>query len=202
MNKDQHQLFHEIKPGKKIEGDWCNLPIPSNITVGENSVIDSSVVFKQFFSKLPVGLKIGSNVTIRSATLATEENAFIEIGDYTYISNASIACHSKISIGNYVSIAGGVNIVDTDFHPLTPAARMADTIALSPVGDKQRRPQFISQPVIIEDEVWIGFNATILKGVRIHKGAIIQPGAVVVKDVLAGQIVAGNPAKPVNEMYE
>ena len=193
------QLFHEIKPGEKIVGDWCNLPVPSNITVGENSVIDSTVIFKQFFSKLPVGLAIGNNVTIRSANLATEENAFIEIGDYSFLSNASIVCHSKISIGNYVCIAGGVNIVDTDFHPITPADRMADTIALSPLGDKNYRPKFISLPVIIEDEVWIGFNATILKGVKIGKGAIIQPGSVVVKDVLPGQIVAGNPAIPVND---
>ena len=195
----KEQLFHEIKPGEKIVGDWCNLSVPSNITVGENSVIDSTVIFKQFFSKLPVGLAIGNNVTIRSASLATEENAFIEIGDYSFLSNASIVCHSKISIGNYVCIAGGVNIVDTDFHPITPADRMADTIALSPVGDKNYRPKFISLPVIIEDEVWIGFNATILKGVKIGKGAIIQPGSVVVKDVLPGQIVAGNPAIPVND---
>ncbi|MEJ7611099.1 MAG: DapH/DapD/GlmU-related protein [Ferruginibacter sp.] len=194
-----NQLFHQIVPGQKIGGDWCNLAVPANITAGENSMIDSAVIFKQFFSTLPLGLKIGNHVTIRSATLATEENAFIEIGDYTFISNASIACHERISIGNYVCIAGGVNIVDTDFHPVTPADRMGDTIALSPAGNKQFRPGFISQPIIIEDEVWIGFNATILKGVRIGKGAIIQPGSVVVKDVNPGAIMAGNPAKEVNK---
>lgn len=199
---DIRQLFHLIKPGIHIAGDWCSLPVPSNISVGENSVIDSTVIFKQFFSQLPVGLIIGSNVTIRSATLATEENALIEIGDYTYISNASIACHNRISIGSYVCIAGGVNIVDTDFHPLTPAERLADTIALSPVGNKNHRPKFASSPVVIEDEVWIGFNATILKGVKIGRGAIIQPGAVVVRDVLPGQIMAGNPAKPINNINE
>ena len=119
--ENERALFHQINPGEKIPGDWCNLPFPANITVGENSVIDSTIVFKQFFSKLPVGLAIGSHVTIRSATLATEENAMIEIGDFTFISNASIAAHCKISIGSYVCIAGGVNIVDTDFHPLTAA---------------------------------------------------------------------------------
>lgn len=200
MNNSLNNLFHEIVPGKIIDGDWCNLPIPSNIIVGKNSVIDSAVVFKQFFSKLPIGLSIGDHVTIKSARLATEENALIEIGDYTYISNASIACNTKISIGSYVSIAGGVNIVDTDFHPLDPASRMADTIALSPVGNKVNRPRFESKPVIIEDEVWIGFNATILKGVRIGRGAIIQPGSVVVKDVPSGYIVAGNPAKIVSQI--
>lgn len=197
---NQHQLFHQIEPGKTIVGDWCNRAVPSNIIVGENSMIDSAIVFKQFFSKLPVGLKIGNNVTIRSSTLATEENAMIEIGDYTFISNASIACNSKITIGKYVCIAGGVNIVDTDFHPVSPAARLADTIALSPAGNKAFRPEFISEPVIIEDDVWIGFNATILKGVTVGKGAIIQPGSVVAKNVLPGQVVQGNPARVVTEI--
>ncbi len=55
-----------------------------------------------------------------------------------------------------------------------------------------------SKPVIIEDDVWIGFNATVLKGVRIGAGAVIQPGALVTEDVPAGITVSGNPAKPVN----
>jgi len=200
MDKNPYKLFSQIIPGEKIEGDWSDLSIPSNIVAGENSVIDSASVFRQFFSRLPIGLVIGSNVTIRSTSLATEENAMIEIGDFTYIYNASIACSSKISIGRYVFIAGGVNIVDSDFHPLTPAARLNDTIALSPVGNKKNRPEFESRPVMIEDEVWIGFNATILKGVHIGKGAVIQPGAVVVKDVSPGFVVAGNPAKPIKQI--
>jgi len=191
------QLFHPITPGKKIEGDWFGRVIPSNIIVGEHSVVDTSAIFKQFFSKLPVGLKIGNRVTLQNASLATEENGYIEIGDFSYLSNAVIACNSKVIIGKYVFIAGGVTIVDTDFHPISPISRIADTIALSPVGNKTYRPQFVSEPVIIEDEVWIGFNATILKGVRIGKGAVVQPGSVVLKDVLPGQIVQGNPAKPI-----
>ena len=92
-------------------------------------------------------------------------------------------------------IAGGVTIVDTDFHPLDPALRMRDTVAISTIGDKTRRPQFDSAPVIIEDDVWIGYNATILKGVTIGKGSVIHPGSVVSKNVPAGSVVSGNPAE-------
>ena len=67
------------------------------------------------------------------------------------------------------------------------------------IGNNKTRPQIKSKPVLIEDDVWIGFNATILKGVRIGEGAIINPGAVVVDDVPPHTTVAGNPAKPVNE---
>ena len=189
------QTFQQLVPGMAIVNDWCNFPIPLNMEVGENTVIDSSASFKKYFSKLPVGLKVGSHVTLQSPALATEENGYIEIGDYSHISSACLAATLKISIGNYVFIAGGVTIVDTDFHPLDPAARIADTIAISPVGNKAMRPMFDSAPVIIEDDVWIGFNATILKGVTIGKGAVIQPGSVVLKDVPAGAVVSGNPAQ-------
>ncbi len=185
-------------PGQKIPGDWYNGTIPLNIETGENTVIDSSFCFKHFFSTLRVGLSVGNNVTLWRPALSTEENGLIEIGDDCYITNASLVCSEKISIGNRVFIAGGVTIADSDFHPLNPAARLADTIALSPVGNAQHRPPIKSKPVVIEDDVWIGFNATILKGVRVGAGSVIHPGAVVIENVAPGVTVAGNPAKQVN----
>jgi acetyltransferase-like isoleucine patch superfamily enzyme len=196
-----HSDLHLLKAGKPISNDWWHAPVPTNIQVGENTKIDSSSTFKHFFSKLPVGLKVGSHVTFLRSSLATEENGYIEIGDYCLLSNTSIACYHHVSIGNYVFIAGGVNIVDTDFHPIDPAQRMLDTIAISTVGDKTKRPEFSSRPVRIEDEVWIGYNATILKGVTIGKGAIIQPGAVVSKDVPSGAVVSGNPATVIDQTH-
>lgn len=195
MPNTPHQLFQELKPGKPLEGDWCHFPIPINMEVGENTVIDSSSCFKKFFSKLQPGLKLGSNITLQSPALATEENGYIEIGDFSYISGAAIIASHKIIIGKHVFIAGGVTIVDSDFHPLDAAARITDTIAISTVGNKSLRPMFDAAPVIIEDDVWIGFNATILKGVTVGKGSVIQPGAVVLKNVPAGAIVSGNPAQ-------
>jgi acetyltransferase-like isoleucine patch superfamily enzyme len=192
LNKE---LFHPLVPGMKIEGDWCDFPVPMNIEVGENTVIDSSSCFKKFFSQLPVGLKIGSNVTIQSSAIAPEQNGYIEIGDYSYISSACLAATKEIIIGKYVYIAGGVTIVDTDFHPLDPAERLKDTVAVSTIGDKSRRPKFDAASVVIEDDVWIGFNAAILKGVTIGQGSIVQPGSVVLKSVPPGSIVSGNPAE-------
>ncbi len=188
------EIFHLLEPGKKIPGDWCGFPIPENMEVGENTVIDSSSCFKKYCSELPVGLKLGSHITLQSPFLSAEKKGYIEIGDYSYLSSASIAANEKITIGSHVFIAGGVTIVDTDFHPIDPATRLLDTVAVSPVGDKLRRPQFDTAPVTIEDGVWIGFNATILKGVTIGKDSVIQPGAVVSKDVPPGSIVSGNPA--------
>ena len=190
-----NKLYQVLQPGIDVTGDWCSFPTPSNIEVGENTLIDTSACFRKYYSKLAVGLKIGSNVTLQGPGLAPDINGYIEIGDYCFISSASIAATDKIIIGNYVCIAGGVTIVDSDFHPLDPGSRMIDTVAVSTIGDKSKRPKFDSAPVVIEDDVWIGFNATILKGVTIGKGSIIQPGAVVSRNIPAGSIVSGNPAE-------
>lgn len=202
MQKTSSILFHPLRPGEPIPGDWFNGRVPLNMEVGENTIADSSFCFKHYFSGLPVGLKLGDNVTLWRTSLAAEENAFIEIGNYCYIANASLVCSERISIGNYVFIAGGVTIADSDFHPITPAARMADTIALSPLGNRRKRPLIKTEPVIIEDDVWIGFNATILKGVHIGEGAVIEPGAFVTSNVEAGSIASGNPARKILSAYE
>jgi acetyltransferase-like isoleucine patch superfamily enzyme len=189
------RAFHPLCPGATLPGDWYPGRIPENIVVGGNTVIDSSFCFKHFYSEKPVGLRVGSHVTIWRASLATEKNAAIEIGDYCYIANASLVCSERISIGSYVLVAGGVTIADSDYHPLDPAQRLADTVALSPIGDRRNRPPVHSSPVVIEDDVWIGYNATILKGVRVGAGAVIAPGSLVVRDVPAGARVGGFPAR-------
>jgi acetyltransferase-like isoleucine patch superfamily enzyme len=55
----------------------------------------------------------------------------------------------------------------------------------------------IKSPIVIEDDVWIGANVTILKGVTLHSGSVIAAGSVVVKDVPKNNVVAGNPAKTI-----
>ncbi len=186
--------FHALLPGGRLSGDWYPGEIPKNIEIGPNCVVDSTFCFKEFRSTARVGLRIGSNVTLWRTSLAADESGTIEIGSDCYLANASLVAARRIIIGSRVFIAGGVTIIDSDFHPLDPAARLADTIALSPVGDRKRRPSVSASEVVIEDDVWIGYNATILKGVRIGSGTVVSPGAVVVEDVPPDEVIAGNPA--------
>ena len=201
MSHNPTSSFQPLIPGVRLKDDWCNFPIPLNIEVGENTVIDSSSTFKKYFSKKPLGLRLGKNITLQSSSLATELDGFIEIGDYSYISGAAIIACERVSIGKYVYMAGGVTIVDSDFHPLDPGERLEDTVIISTAGKKKERPGFVIEPVVIEDDVWIGYNATILKGVTIGRGAIIQPGSVIIRDVPAGAIVSGNPAQIEHKEY-
>ncbi len=188
-------ILSELVPGKKLNNDWFGREIPRNIEIGENCLIDSSHCFKNYHSQLNIGLKIGSNVVFSESSLAVEENGFLEIGSNCFFSSCSIIVSKHISIGDNVFIAGGVTIVDSNFHPLEPAQRINDIVSLSPVGDRQSRPTIESAKVVIGNNVWIGFNATIMKGVNVGDDVIIEPGSVVISDIKAGNRVSGNPAK-------
>ncbi len=188
--------FKLLTPGAKFPHDWFNGTIPENIKVGQNTKIDSTHSFKNYHSGLEIGLNVGNNVTFWRTSLAASENGYIEIGDYCYLANASLVCSGCIKIGSRVFIAGGVTIADSDFHPLDPLERIKDIEAISPIGNRNSRPSFTVDQVTIGDDVWIGLNATILKGVSIGNGATIYPGSLVLEDVLPGQKVMGNPAKP------
>lgn len=191
--------FFVMTPGAKFEHDWFDGKVPDNCEVGDEVLVDSTHCFKPFRSKQSPGLIVGDRVTLWRASLATDEEAVISIGSETYIANAFLVAANRITIGKRVMVSLGVTIADSDFHPLDPASRFADSVALSPVGNRNQRVRVESQPVVIGDDVWIGANAVVLKGVEVGTGATIQPGSVVLKDVPANVVVAGNPAKIVDE---
>lgn len=191
------ERFFPLVPGAVFDGDWYDGRVPMNIEVGESTVVDSAFSFKQFFGRGESALRIGNRVTFWRTSLAVEETGMLEIGDDCFFGDCSIVVHGKITIGSRCFVAGGVTIVDSDFHPVDPAQRIADSIANSPLGDRRNRPEVGHAPVHIGDDVWIGWHAAILKGVRIGDRAVIEPGSMVLEDVGTGQRIAGNPGRPV-----
>jgi acetyltransferase-like isoleucine patch superfamily enzyme len=94
-------------------------------------------------------------------------------------------------------ISHGVNIHDNDSHSLSAAARSDHFSQIIAVGHPIDIGGISGAAVEIESDVWIGFNATILKGVTVGKGAIVGAASVVTRDIAPYTIVAGNPAKVV-----
>ena len=138
-------------------------------------------------------IKIGENACLNSAKWANSvghgdsiwiqimKNAQLIIGNNVGMSNVQITCVNRIYIGNNVMIGAGTQIYDTDFHSINPSQRWELNYA------KQG-------PIIIEDNVFIGADVIILKGVSVGKGSVIGAGSVVTKSIPAGQIWGGNPA--------
>ena len=121
---------------------------------------------------------------------ATTSNAFIHIGKDSGMSGALICSQKKVWIGERVWLGANVTIYDTDFHPINPYERFHPS-----EGYTGR-----TKEVVIEDCVWVGSNAMILKGVHIGKGAVIGAGSVVTCDVPELTVYAGNPAKFVKKI--
>jgi acetyltransferase-like isoleucine patch superfamily enzyme len=168
--------------------------LPRNIEVGPGTTLGSDAAFKRFRSLRQPGLVIGAQCTMDGVQFAVGEAGTITIGDYCYFTNVVLLCEDALHIGSYVVIGWNTTIADTDFHPLPPAQRIADAIACSPAGGGRARPPIARLPVAIEDDVWIGPNATILKGVRIGAGSFVEAGALVTRDVPPRSRVSGNPA--------
>lgn len=115
----------------------------------------------------------------------------LSVGDGTFIGHdCSFNVADSITIGRHCLLAGGVSIRDLDGHPTDAALR------------REHRPTPCEgiRPVVIGDDVWIGANATILKGVNVGDRAIIGAGAVVTSDVPCDTVVAGNPARIVRTL--
>lgn len=108
----------------------------------------------------------------------------IVVGEGTELNGTTIVSYESVKIGTNVLFGPGVVILDSDGHPSD--RRLADIPA-----------NIRTAPVVIQDNVWIGLNAVILKGVTIGSGAVVGPNSVVHDDVPPHTVVAGNPARPI-----
>lgn len=165
-------LIHRVK--YDLSWRFYGLPIiqrrrGSLIRIGRNVTMCSSARRNSIGIIQPVILKTNAS------------NASIVIGDYVGMSGCTISASCSISIGDHVLIGSGVLITDSDAHAIDWSARRNGALGNS-------------RPIVIEDDVFIGARAIILKGVRLGRGAVIGAGSVVTQDVDAHMLVAGNPA--------
>lgn len=145
----------------------------SEMTIGEYMELRSTVR----------GNPLGAN---HPCILTTRRpGARLVIGDFFGMTGGSVVCEESITIGSRVIVGCNTVISDTDFHPLDAARRRENPL------------DGATKPVTIDDDVFIGMNSLILKGVRLGEGCVIGAGSVVTRDVPAGAVAAGVPAQVV-----
>ena len=124
----------------------------------------------------------------------------VRVGKGTYggIKVIDYGKKSNLLIGNYCSIAEEVTFILSGEHPM-------DRISTFPFDvyylKKEENIAETNGDIVIEDDVWIGYGATILSGVRIGQGAVIASGAIVTKDVEPYSVVGGVPAKHIKYRF-
>lgn len=114
--------------------------------------------------------------------------ASLIIGNNFGMTGGTICAAESIKIGNNVTIGANTTIIDTDFHPLDSQVR------------KVAPSRGCTNPIVIEDDVFIGMNCLILKGVCIGRGSVIGAGSVVTRSIPPGVIAAGNPAQVIKRL--
>lgn len=141
----------------------------------------------------PAFRKCGKHVLFDPADHFNFEN--IELGDYVSIGKGAtfLATESRIILGNKVLLGPNVTIIGGNHNTSVVGKYMYDVLEKRPCDD---------QDVVIEEDVWIGANAIILKGVTIRRGAIVAAGALVNKDVPPYSIVAGVPARVIRLRFD
>ncbi|CAN5560468.1 hypothetical protein BH18VER1_BH18VER1_02540 [soil metagenome] len=191
-----------VNPDRTIVDDWSSDPIPPNVHFGTGFFCESAQVFKRFKSRHPRAMVIGEHVSIYAGcAFPLGENATVTLGDFTLVNGALLMAEERIEIGAHCLISWNVGIADCDFHPLDAVARRRDTFALAPFFEgRPPRPKITSAPITIADNVWVGMNATILKGVTVGENSVIAAGAVVTRSVPANVVVGGNPAVVIKQL--
>jgi acetyltransferase-like isoleucine patch superfamily enzyme len=181
---------------RDITGQWDYGTLPPSVQLGKECWLERRDTFARFRSELTPGLVLGDRVRVFAwTTFNIEPTGYVEVGSDTTLVGAIFMCAERITIGRNVTVSYHVTLADSDFHPTDPQLRIQDAIANSPQGDRSRRPALESRPITIGDDVWIGIGAMVLKGVNIGQGGRVHPGSVVTRDVPAGAVVAGNPAR-------
>ncbi len=153
------------------------------------------------FGKLQIfgegNLKLGNNCVIASRSKnyqnsispvsisLMEKDTEIKVGNFVELIGCFIRIRYGLEIGDRSIITPGVKIIDHD-HFLSP--------------NKRKLKEYPGKKIKIGNDVWVGYNAIILKGVNIGDGAIVAAGSVVTKDVKSNTIVGGVPAKKIKEL--
>ena len=140
-------------------------------------------IVNQGYLELGKLVRIWSNVF--RTRLAVGPKGKLIIGNNCRLNGTTIAATYHVKIGNNCRLAPFSHIMDSDYHDL---------------HDRELPGQ--QAAVILEDDVWIGTRSMVLRGVTIHRGAVVASGAVVTKDVPPYTVVGGVPAKVIRKIEQ
>lgn len=123
---------------------------------------------------------------------ALGDAASIIVGKHCDLNGCSITAYQLVEIGSYVQIGPATWITDSDLHAIDPRARRNQLD-----GEPYDKSLVLRAAVKIEDDVWIGSNVLVMKGVCIGRGAVIGAGSLVLGDIPPFSVAVGNPARVV-----
>jgi acetyltransferase-like isoleucine patch superfamily enzyme len=155
---------------------------PGRIRIGDGTGIGRNVTLRANTEE-DAGIELGRDVSINDAVVINANRGRVTLGDRSWLGPFCLVYgNGGVTIGSNVLVAGHSSI-NTVSHSI-------DRCDI-PVNDQP----VVIDPVVIEDDVWIGLNAVIMQGVTIGRGSIVGAGAVVNKPIPPWSIAVGVPAR-------
>ena len=167
--------LHRVTFGKNLQGNQCKIQSRGSIELGNNVDLWS--------------YPDGENY--KTCLLTYLPSSSIKIGNNCTLNGTVIHSRSKVVIGENCMFGAGVVIMDSNFHSTSrdPAIR--------------RPPDYaVDRPVVLGNNVWVGRNSIILKGVSIGDNSIVAAGSIVTRDIPPNQLFGGNPAQFIRILNE
>jgi acetyltransferase-like isoleucine patch superfamily enzyme len=184
-----------------LSWDWYPGTIPENAIIDETAYVETTFSFYLYRSVAAPGVRIGKGASTYLGTMFdVGPSGKVSLGDYTLVHGARIICDSEIKIGDYVFISWNVVLMDTYRVPVDPLERRRELEQVLKRESRYIDARAAAAPITIESNVWIGFDACILPGVRVGEGSIVGARSVVAADVEPYTIVAGNPARVIRRL--
>lgn len=180
-----------------IPDDWYPCGLPSNIAIGKDVYIDSSYGFAGFDSEELPGLTVGdaSGVYDRAALIVGRRGK-VTVGAFTVLNGTYVICDDRVDIGAHCLLSWGVVITDNWFGEAAFRAERRSALVKAAEDPLRHAPAAgTPSPVVLEDNVWVGFDAVILPGVTLGRGCVVGSRSVVSENVPPYAIVAGDPAR-------
>jgi acetyltransferase-like isoleucine patch superfamily enzyme len=190
-----------MSAGRTLAWDWYPGTIPENVVIDDTAYVETSFSFYLFRSQLPVGVKYGRGASTYLGTMFDVGPAGrVELGQYALVHGARVICDAEVIIGDYALISWNVVFMDTYRLPLAVPDRRKELERVPARRLRVAAADVPAQPIRLERNVWIGFDACVLPGVTIGEGSIVGAKSVVTQMVPPYTVVAGNPARVIRQL--
>jgi acetyltransferase-like isoleucine patch superfamily enzyme len=180
-----------------IPYDWYPGVLPSNMRADDMVYFDTSYSFTSFHSAQPIGLELGyASGNYGRSNFIVGRNGVLKVGKFVVLEATNLICNKSISIGDHCMFSWGSVVTDSWLTPeLYPsAARKAMLKALAAAEHRDLEFEY-TNPVVIEDNVWVGFDAVIMPDVHLGQGSVIGCKTIITEDVPPYAVVVGQPAR-------
>ena len=186
---------------RRVRDDWFEGLVPACVDIDPQAYVESAYSFAVCRAERAHAVRIERAAHLYSATIFdVGARGVVSVGPFAMLNGVRLVCESRIEIGAYAAISWNVVIMDSYRLPRDPSSRRALIERAGVPLHQLVDPALAAQPVVLHDNVWLGFDVCVLPGVTIGEGSVVGARSVVCSDVPAYTLMAGNPARPVREL--